>query len=73
METNIKRSTGKLLDIVFVFDTYYDEQVLGEGKKSYALRLTFVDPEKSLKDAQLDKVMGKIIHQLETKMDARLR
>jgi len=73
VETTIRRSANNLLQSIALFDIYQDENVLGKNKKSYAVRLIFVDPEKNLKDSQIDKMMAKIIQQLETKLGAKLR
>ncbi len=69
----IGKNAGRILQDITLFDVYKDVTSLGEGVKSYAVRLTFVDKEKNLKDQQVDKVMQKIVHQLEAKIGAKLR
>ena len=44
-----------------------------EGKKSYAISIYMQDANKTLTDAQVDKVMSKIKHQLENGLNAQLR
>ena len=69
----IARQTEKsLLKDVNLFDVY-EGQNLPEGKKSYALSFTIQDNTKTLEDAQIDKIMGKLIKNFETELGASLR
>ncbi|WP_348824736.1 phenylalanine--tRNA ligase subunit beta [Flavobacterium aestuarii] len=69
----IARQTEKsLLKNVNLFDVY-EGQNLPEGKKSYALSFTIQDTAKTLEDAQIDKIMGKLIKNFETELGASLR
>lgn len=69
----IARQTEKaLLKNVNLFDVY-EGQNLPEGKKSYALSFTIQDASKTLEDAQIDKIMGKLIKNFETELGASLR
>jgi phenylalanyl-tRNA synthetase beta chain len=69
----IARQTEKsLLKEVNLFDVYEGEN-LPEGKKSYALSFTIQDNTKTLEDAQIDKIMGKLIKNFETELGATLR
>ncbi len=71
--TIISKAGGKLLAEAFLFDIYRDKKHLGEGKKSYAIRLIFEDPDQSLKDKVIDKIVGKMMHGLEKDLGAQLR
>lgn len=62
----------KLLQEVGLFDVYEGDK-LEAGKKSYAVSFTFQDPEKTLKDKQVDAIMEKIRQSLESKLGAQLR
>lgn len=62
----------KLLKEVGLFDVYEGKN-LEQGKKSYAVSFKFQDPEKTLKDKQIDAIMDKIRSELETKLNAQLR
>ncbi len=62
----------QLLQSVDLFDVYEGKE-LPEGKKSYALSFVLQDPEKTLTDKQIDKVMGKLQAQLEKQAGAVLR
>lgn len=62
----------KLLKEVGLFDVYEGKN-LEQGKKSYAVSFKFQDPEKTLKDKQIDAIMDKIRGQLESKLKAQLR
>ena len=62
----------KLLKGTNLFDVYEGKN-LPEGKKSYAISFTFSHPEKTLTDKQVDKVMQKMIKELNQKIGAELR
>jgi phenylalanyl-tRNA synthetase beta chain len=59
-------------DIV-LFDHYTHADQLGEGKKSYAIRILLQSDEKTLTDKNVDKVIQKMITTLEKNVGARLR
>jgi phenylalanyl-tRNA synthetase beta chain len=63
---------GKMLKKVDLFDVYRDSR-LGDGKKSYAIKLIFSDNTKTLKDKDVDKVVNKMIHQFESQLGAQIR
>ena len=70
---NIARQTEKsLLKDINLFDVYEGKN-LPEGKKSYALSFTIQDNSKTLTDAQIDKIMGKLQNNFETELGASLR
>ncbi len=68
----IKESAGDLLEEVRAFDEYRGAQV-AEGHKSIAFTLTFRSPERTLTDAEVDKVMSEIKLGLEKRHRARFR
>src|SRR6266545_3294449 len=68
----IKESAGDLLEQVRAFDEYRGTQV-AEGHKSVAFTLTFRSPERTLTDAEVDKVMSEIRLGLEKRHRARFR
>lgn len=69
----IARNADKnLLKEVGLFDVYEGKN-LPDGKKSYAVSFTFQDAEKTLQDAQIDGIMGKIRKGLEEQLGAELR
>ncbi len=71
---SIARKAGKnLLKEVNLFDVYENKEQLGAGKKSYAVSLFFEDPNKTLKDKEVDKVMDKLIAQSEAQLGAVIR
>ena len=70
---NVARQTEKsLLKEINLFDVYEGSN-LGEGKKSYALSFIIQDSNKTLTDAQIDKIMGKLQKNFETELGASLR
>lgn len=72
IETLAKACDKKILKEIGLFDVYEGKN-LGKGKKSYAVSFLFQDSEQTLKDSQVDTVMGKIRTELETKLSAELR
>ena len=68
----IKKSGGKLLTDLDIFDVYTGENV-GSDEKSVAFSLTFEDPTRTLSDEEVTQVFEKIISDVETKVGAKLR
>lgn len=69
----IARQTEKsLLKDINLFDVY-EGNSLPEGKKSYAVSFIIQDTTKTLTDAQVDKIMGKLKQNFETELGATLR
>ena len=62
----------KLLKRVNLFDVYEGKN-LPIGKKSYAVSFILQDSEKTLKDAQIDAIMQRLIKNLTEKIGASLR
>ena len=61
-----------LLKDVGLFDVYQGDK-LPEGKKSYAVSFILQDSNKTLKDAQIDKIMQKLQQSFEKNLEAVLR
>lgn len=72
IEAVVRESERKLLKDVTLFDVYEGKN-LPEGKKSYAIKMTIQDDEKTLQDKQIEAVMNKIITNLEKRLGASLR
>lgn len=68
----IKKSCGKLLINVSVFDVYEGEKV-ESGKKSIAFNLTFQDQNRTLSDDEVMELFTKAIKEVETKLGGVLR
>lgn len=62
----------KLLKDVALFDVYEGKN-LEAGKKSYAVSFLLQDESATLNDKQIDKVMSKLIANLQNKLGAKLR
>ncbi|MEG1546678.1 MAG: phenylalanine--tRNA ligase subunit beta, partial [Bacteroides sp.] len=62
----------KLLHEVSLFDVYEGKN-LEAGKKSYAVSFLLQDETQTLNDKQIDKIMMKLIANLESKLGAKLR
>jgi phenylalanyl-tRNA synthetase beta chain len=69
---SIKELAGDLLEHARAFDEYHGAQV-PEGHKSIAFTLTFRSPERTLTDAEVDRVMSEIKLGLEKRHRARFR
>ena len=62
----------KLLKEVSLFDVYEGKN-LEAGKKSYAVSFLLQDENTTLNDKQIDKIMSKLVKNLEDKLNAKLR
>lgn len=62
----------KLLKEVSLFDVYEGKN-LEAGKKSYAVSFLLQDENSTLNDKQIDKIMSKMIANLEKRLNAKLR
>jgi len=67
-----RQSEKSLLKDINLFDVYEGNN-LPEGKKSYAVSFVIQDNSKTLTDAQVDKIMGKLQSNLESELGATLR
>jgi len=70
IEDAIKKSGGRLLADIEIFDIYRN---IEEGKKSMAYKLTFKDETRTLSDEEVMQVFNKIISDVETKLNAKVR
>ena len=68
----IKKSGGKLLKEVSIFDVYEGEKI-DSNKKSIAFKLLFEDNTKTLTDNEVMDSFNNIIKTVESKMNAKLR
>ncbi|MGN6801341.1 MAG: phenylalanine--tRNA ligase subunit beta [Ginsengibacter sp.] len=62
----------KKLQQIHLFDVFENEK-LGENKKSFAIDFTFLDKEKTMTDEEIGAIMDKIISNLESKLNAVIR
>ncbi|WP_321436989.1 phenylalanine--tRNA ligase subunit beta [uncultured Bacteroides sp.] len=62
----------KLLKSVSLFDVYEGKN-LEAGKKSYAVSFLLQDETQTLNEKQIDKIMSKLVANLENKLGAKLR
>lgn len=72
LEKAARKAEKSWLNNVDLFDVYEGVN-LPEGKKSYGLRFTLIDTNKTLNDAQLDEAMSRIQSALQKDFDAQLR
>jgi phenylalanyl-tRNA synthetase beta chain len=71
IESIIKKNGGKLLETVELFDVYEGNQI-EKGKKSVAYSLTFRAKDRTLEEAEVNKVVDKILEKLK-ELGAELR
>ena len=71
LEKVMKEKGGKLLESIQLFDVYEGSQI-EEGYKSVAFSLVFRSPERSLETAEVNKIVDKILAELE-KMGVKIR
>ena len=71
LEKVMKEKGGKLLESIQLFDVYEGSQI-EEGYKSVAFSLVFRSAERSLETAEINKIVEKILKELE-KMGVELR
>ena len=72
IERVIKKAAGKILTDIDVFDVYTGENVSND-EKSIAFSLTFSDPTKTLNEEEINNIFNKIISDVETKTNSKLR
>lgn len=72
IEKHIRASGGKLLTDIEVFDVYTGEN-LKENQKSIAYKLTFLDQSKTLTEEEVMDIFNRIIEEVQTKCNAKLR
>ncbi len=68
----IKKTAGRLLTNIELFDVYTGENVKAD-EKSLAYSLTFEDKDKTLNDTEVNNVIDKIIKSLKDNLGAELR
>ena len=68
----IKKAGGRLLTNIEVFDIYTGTGI-GENEKSIAYSLKFEDQSRTLTDEEVMEVFNKIISEVETKLNAKVR
>ncbi|HWE09704.1 MAG TPA: phenylalanine--tRNA ligase subunit beta [Solirubrobacteraceae bacterium] len=71
--TVVRQAGGALLTDAEVFDVYRDEQRIGPGNVSLALRLQFRAPDRTLTDEEVAARRRKIAAALTTQLEGRVR
>ena len=66
------KAAKKLLKNVSLFDVYRGDKI-PQGKKQYAMSFVLQDLEKTLTDADVEKVMAKLISTFQNEYGATLR
>ena len=68
----IRQTSGPLLKSIHVFDLFEGKSI-GDGKKSIAFRLKFIDESKTLTINDVDSIISRIVKRLEKSFEATLR
>lgn len=68
----IRKKAGKLLQDIDIFDVFEGESI-GEGNKSIAFRLNFLDRNKTLNIKEVEPIIKRIVNALEKDFGAKLR
>ncbi len=68
----IKNNSSEILEKVSLFD-YYKGSQIPEGKKSLALKLTYLDKDKTIKEEEVAEEIEKVIKELKTSFDLEIR
>jgi phenylalanyl-tRNA synthetase beta chain len=68
----IAAGAGRLLEEVALFDVYSGEGIPA-GKRSLAFRLRFRAPERTLKDAEVDKAVKAVLQKLQEELGVEPR
>jgi phenylalanyl-tRNA synthetase beta chain len=73
IQNAIKDTKQKYLTSIRLFDIYKNEEVLGKGKKSYALNFSFENLEATLTEKEIESSMTKIVKACQEKLGAVIR
>ncbi len=73
IEALAKKTEKKFLKGINLFDVYSNEDQLGKGKKSYAVSFNFENPERTMKDKEVEKIMNSLIDKYEKELNAVIR
>ena len=68
----IEDKAGDQLESIDIFDVFEGESI-GEGNKSLAFRLNFLDPNKTLNIKEVEPIIQRIVKSLEKDFSAKLR
>ncbi|MBN8614592.1 MAG: phenylalanine--tRNA ligase subunit beta [Deltaproteobacteria bacterium] len=68
----IREAGGPLVEDVALFDLYRGKPI-AEGHKSFALRVTYRDPEATLTDARVEETQSRVIARTSSELGATLR
>lgn len=70
--SSIKSNAGNTLKNIDIFDVFEGKSI-GEGNKSIAFRLNFIDPNKTLNIKEVEPIIQRVVKSLEKQFSAKLR
>jgi phenylalanyl-tRNA synthetase beta chain len=72
IEKHVAKVGGRLLESLQVFDVYRGA-ALGADRIAYGVRLTFRSADATLKDAEVDAIVSRMVSKLEAELGVTLR
>lgn len=72
IERIAQTESKKLLQEISLFDVYKGDKI-EKGKKSYAVSFVFRHPDKTLTDAEIEKIMSRLMNKYESELGAVIR
>ena len=73
IEMVIFKAAGDILSSIKLFDVYQGTNIENSNEKSVAYSLVFNNPNRTLKDEEVNSAFNSIVSNLESKFGARLR
>lgn len=73
IEKVVIKQGKSLIKEVGLFDVYEDPEHLGEGRRSYGIKMVFSDVNKTLSDKEVDAIIQKILNKLQKNYGIELR
>jgi phenylalanyl-tRNA synthetase beta chain len=72
VEKHLVKYGGRLLESIQAFDVYSGGN-LPDGSTAFGVRLLFRSPERTLRDSEIDEILEKVIHKLQSELGVTLR
>jgi len=72
VEKYLVKHGGPLLESLQAFDVYRGDN-LPDGSTAFGVRLLFRSREKTLRDSEVDEIVEKVIHKLQSELGVTLR
>jgi phenylalanyl-tRNA synthetase beta chain len=73
VEAAVRQVAGRLLESIGVVSEFRSEQQLGPDHRAVQFRLIFRAPDRTVRDEEVEAVVGRVLKTLEQQLDAKLR